>query len=206
MGSNDYSRRSILQKGIFLSLGLTFFPKVSYSEPQSNFPQDGYELTGIDYNIKSPSHSKQFSLEDYVRNNDLPVLLNFWEPWCGPCLEEMPDLEKIHKRGIARVVGYALDANILFEKEIKPEYVGAKERIAQVTFPLVGPKPGKENMYKAVEYVNSGPFFDKNEEGDVMVRLPTTIIISPDFKIISRVQNMQTYSGFIEEIEKIKKR
>lgn len=23
------------------------------------------------------------------------TILNFWEPWCGPCVMEMPDLEKI---------------------------------------------------------------------------------------------------------------
>ncbi|MBE5862504.1 MAG: TlpA family protein disulfide reductase [Lachnospiraceae bacterium] len=25
------------------------------------------------------------------------VLLNFWEPWCGPCVREMPDLEKLYE-------------------------------------------------------------------------------------------------------------
>ena len=25
------------------------------------------------------------------------VLLNFWEPWCGPCVGEMPELEKLYE-------------------------------------------------------------------------------------------------------------
>lgn len=25
------------------------------------------------------------------------ILLNFWEPWCGPCVGEMPDLERIYQ-------------------------------------------------------------------------------------------------------------
>lgn len=25
------------------------------------------------------------------------IMVNFWEPWCGPCVGEMPDLEKIYE-------------------------------------------------------------------------------------------------------------
>ena len=25
------------------------------------------------------------------------TMINFWEPWCGPCVGEMPDLEKLWK-------------------------------------------------------------------------------------------------------------
>ncbi len=36
-----------------------------------------------------------FSTED-VKDAKV-VMINFWEPWCGPCVGEMPDLEKVYE-------------------------------------------------------------------------------------------------------------
>lgn len=41
-----------------------------------------------------------------------PVVINFWAPWCGPCVEEMPELSALAQEQKARVkfVGIGIDS------------------------------------------------------------------------------------------------
>ncbi|HEU4813167.1 MAG TPA: TlpA disulfide reductase family protein [Xanthomonadaceae bacterium] len=44
--------------------------------------------------------------------SDRPTLVNVWASWCGPCIEEMPELERFHAEQAGngvQVVGIALD-------------------------------------------------------------------------------------------------
>ena len=34
--------------------------------------------------------------ELYGRKNNKPVFINFWATWCGPCVGELPDLQKVY--------------------------------------------------------------------------------------------------------------
>ncbi len=59
------------------------------------------------------------------------VLVNFWATWCPPCLEEMPDLQKLHEtRKDLVVIGIAMEYR-------DPEYVKRFAEDLFVTFPIV---------------------------------------------------------------------
>ena len=74
------------------------------------------------------ARGKTHRLQDYKGKW---VLVNFWATWCPPCLEEMPDLQKLHEtRKDLVVIGIAMDYK-------DPQYVISFAEDLLVTFPIV---------------------------------------------------------------------
>lgn len=42
--------------------------------------------------------------DELVRDSELPVLVDFWAPWCGPCRMVAPELEKLSRSRAGRLV------------------------------------------------------------------------------------------------------
>lgn len=109
---------------------------------------------------KAPDFTLQSRDGKNVRLSDLRgqvVLLNFWASWCGPCRQEMPILDDIHKRyqslGFS-VLGVNLDAKS--KKAI--DYL----KDTPVTFPVLYDPKGDVSGQYGVQAMPSTVIIDKD--------------------------------------------
>lgn len=122
-----------------------------------------------DFTFKTLNGDK-ISLADY---KDKVVIVNFWAVWCGPCIHEMPALEKLNNsykdRGL-QVLGLTLQSNI---KQIpkKIEQTG-------VTYPIL--------LDAEAAVADYGPFNS----------IPTTFIINRKGEIVNTIIGTRSYKQF----------
>ena len=108
------------------------------------------------------------------------TVLNFWEPWCSPCVSEMPDLEKLSQeyadRGV-QVIG-------VFSTPNADEEVQAALDKTGVTYPIL-------------RYTSE---FDFLQTGYV----PTTVIIDSSGSIVKApFSGAMSYDAWVKLIEEL---
>ena len=54
--------------------------------------------------ISKPIHLTDAEFEDKVMMSELPVIVDFWAPWCGPCHMIAPVLEKIASENAGKLI------------------------------------------------------------------------------------------------------
>ncbi|WP_444998101.1 TlpA family protein disulfide reductase [Aliikangiella sp. IMCC44359] len=119
--------------------------------------------------VKAPDFTLKSRSGENVRLSDFRgqvVLLNFWASWCGPCRQEMPILDEIHKKYEAlgfSVLGINVDAksekaiNYLKDTPVSfPVLYDAKSKVSELYSVSAMPSTALIDRDGNVRYIHPG--------------------------------------------------
>ena len=122
---------------------------------------------------------KMHKLSDYAGKGNY-VLVDFWASWCGPCRQEMPNVQAVydrfHRKGF-EIVGVSLDNN-------KKAWTDAVAKM-QMTWPQLSDLKAWKSSAAQLYYVKG---------------IPATLLIGPDGKIVASNLRGEALIKKIEEL------
>lgn len=140
-------KKHIFKTILVISFALVFSTSATYAASQ--------KISGKAANFTLKSRSgKNIKLSEL--RGDV-VMINFWASWCGPCRQEMPLLEKIHKK--YKKLGFTL-LGVNVEQDTKAAKRYLKD--VKVSFPVLFDKTNKTSKLYNVSAMPTTVLIDRN--------------------------------------------
>ena len=111
-----------------------------------------------------------------AQDGEKPIVLNFWSTSCGACIQELPDLNRIHNDENAVVMGIALDNDV--------ESVNRIIKKNSINFEVA---LGTQKLFE--QYDGYG--------------IPYTLILDKDRRIRKRFRGKASYEDIASTLKKI---
>jgi thiol-disulfide isomerase/thioredoxin len=111
--------------GITLSVACLVVFTATAQQSVKIYAKDGVSVTSYDFKSLEPMLKMQ---------NDTTYVVNFWATWCKPCIEELPNFEKLHatyKGQKVKVLLVSLDLAKQIESNLIP-YIKRKKLQSKV--------------------------------------------------------------------------
>lgn len=121
--------------------------------PLSGEPMDTYETEVGDLSFDTTTLDGRSIRAGVIREYDL-IMINCWADWCGPCVEEIPEIERMHKEH-PNVLVLGLLCN--------PSSVGDSKTIlkdAGVTYAALEPSGSLVSLMNGTQAFPTTYFFD----------------------------------------------
>ena len=159
--------------------------QTSTSSSSETKATQAYDFTAMD------KDGKTVKLSDFKGKK---VYINMWASWCGPCMREIPELEKVYQK-------YKNNKDIVFLSMTSPNDAEFKNQSPQ-------DKSKDVILKKAKELGATYPvLFDVNDRFIINYAIrsfPTHIFINSDGTIGNRIAGGVTEELLTKEIEKLK--